>query len=311
MCIASAASLLAAGTVMAQEQHFPDLSSDNPENLPLTETRVGVQNVVSLLEKNQPAHAADENLWFRSPSVFSEYTYTDTFDKRADGFTSHMRNGTVGLNFLTICDVAMSLMGTYGGTAADTDTPGHIVNNADTYGLTLSAAKNIDWFLMGASASYNDGYSHTHTPSGNIKKDLSDGTTIAPFVGAMYVNGNLSLSTVPTYMFGWNHMDYDSTGPTTSDDHAMQQTFVWMNTASYNVSEQVTVGVVANWNRVTHVKRSLTVPPVPADREWVTLGPKVAYHFSPDLSVYASCNKDIFSSSFRTVQAVAGLNYGF
>jgi len=311
----SVAGILAAGMTLASWSGYTlDESAQNPGNLPLSETRVGVQNVVSVLEMSQAAHAAAENTWFRFPSVFSEYTYTDSRDKSPVGFTSHSRSGSVGLNFLTAGDVAMSLMGTYGMSAADTENPAaHLVNNSQSYGLTLSAAKNIDWFLMGASASYNDGYSRTRTPVGRILKIEPTGCTLSPFVGAMYVKGNLSLSTVPTYMVNWVRQDYDSTGPAgSSDDHSTQDTFVWMNTASYKVSEKVTVGAVANWNRVTHIKKQLGFPPQTiSDREWVTVGPKVTVHLTPALSAYVSGTKDICSGSYDTVQGVVGLNYGF
>lgn len=309
MFVFSVAGLLAAGAVMASSMHLPEMSAVNPGNIPLTETRQGVQNVVSLLEKSQVAHAAAENDWFRSPSVFGEYNFTDSRDRRIGGFDSDLHSGTLGLNFLTMCDVAISLMSTYGWGVSETEGVGP-ENLTRNFGLSVTAAKNYDWFLMGVSASYNDNDSRTRTPIGNLPKSFSDGTTLAPFIGAMYVKGNLSLSTVPTYMYNWNWVDYDST-ISNNDDHARQQTFVWMNTANYNVSEKVTVSLLANWNRVTHVKQNLNVAPIQADREWLTLGPKVAYHFSPDMSAYASCTRDICNNSFDTLQIVVGMNFGF
>ncbi len=310
--------LLAAGMVAASSGSYegPDSLSDNPGNLPLTQMRGGVQNVTSLLQNNWAAHAAaSENVWFRSPSVFAEYSYTDSRDKRVDpfgntGFTSHGRNGTLGLNFLSYCDVAVSLAGTYGITAADAMAPGHLVNNSDTYGLSLTMAKNIDWFLFGVSGSYNDGYSRTRTPIGNILKADTTSTTITPFIGAMYSKGNLSLSTVPAYMYSWTWADFDSTGAAPhADAHPSQETFVWMNTASYKICEKVVVSLQANWNRLTHYKKSAAVNV--GDREWLTFGPKLTYRFTPSTSAYVSCTKDLGSGSFDTVQALVGVNYGF
>lgn len=285
----------------------------NPGNLPLTETREGVQHVTTLLEKSQAAHAADasENAWFRSPSVFTEYTYTDSRDKRLGGYTSHMRDGTVGLDFLTAGDVAMSLMGTFGGTAADTGIPEHIVNNADNYGLTLTAAKSCNWLLMGASAGYNNCYTRARdTVDNESMKDRADGLTVAPFVGAMYTMGDLSLATVPTYMFNWNWQDYDST-ISTSDDHVSSETFVWVNTASYNICEKLVVGLEADWNRITHIKKNLVAPTNRGDREWVTFGPKITYRITPNLSAYLSGTKALCSGSYDEVQGVVGMSYGF
>jgi len=304
---------LAAGLVAAVPVHMlPEAGLSDPGNLPATEMNGGVQNVTSLLQNNWAAHAAaNENVWFRSPSVFAEYTYTDSRDRALTGFTSHTRNGTVGLNFLTFCDVAVSLAGTYGGTAADTAFPGHIINNAENYGLSLTVAKNIDWFLFGFSSSYNGGDSRTRTPVGNILKSEPCGESFAPFVGAMYSKGNLSLSSVTAYMYNWNWVDYDSTGVAPADDHFSQETFAWMNTASYKICEKMTVSLLANWNRLTHYKKLTNVPSTVSDREWLTFGPKLTYRITPTTSAYVSCTKDLGSGTFDTLQALVGVNYGF
>jgi len=314
MLVVTMASLLTVSSVMARPDDpvadkIVDVSADNPGNLYLTEMREGAQNVITLLEKNQAAHAADENLWFHSRSVYSEYTYTDSRDERLGGFTSEGREGTVGLNFLTICDVAVSLMGTYGQIASDTRVPGeHNVDNGDNYGLTLTVAKNCDWLLFGASAGYDRGYFRTRTPNDGIFKLEPDAFTVAPFVGVMYVNGNFSFSSVPAYMFTWIDQDYDSTGPTSSDDHNNQETFVWMNTVNYNLCEKLGVGVVADWNRLTHYKKNMEAV---GDREWLTVGPKLSYQFTPAWAAYASITKDLNSGTYKTWQAIGGLNYGF
>ena len=311
MVFLSAMSLLAVGSAMASIYDMVDEGAGNPGNLPLTQAREGAQSVISVLEKNSKAHAADENVWFRNSSVFSEYTYTDSRDERLGGFDSHSREGTVGLSFLSICDVAMSVMAKGGGTEADTSFPGHIRNSSANAGLTATAAKNWDWFLAGASASYDGGYSRTRTPIGNLYKIIPDGYSFSPFVGAMYVNGDFSFSTVPTYILNWTKQDYDSTGPTASDDHNSQDTFVWQNTASYNLNEKVSVGLMANWNCVTRYKQNLTIPPNMGDRDWLSLGPKVAYNVSPALSIYGSLLKDLKNATYNTVQATVGLNYNF
>ena len=308
-----AVSLVAA--VPPPTHQLPEAGLSDPGNLPAAEMNGGVQNVVSLLQNNLAAHAAaSENVWFRSPSVFAEYGYTDSRDKLngAAGFTSHTHNGTLGLSFLSYCDVAVSLAGTYGVTAADTGNPAaHLVNNGDTYGLSLTVAKNIDWFLFGFSSSYNEGYSRTRTPIGNLLKSEPVGESFAPFVGAMYSKGNLSLSSVAAYMYNWNWVDYDSTGTAPADDHFSQETFAWMNTASYKICEKLVVGLQANWNRLTHYKKVTNVPSIVSDREWLTFGPKVTYRFTPSTSAYVSCTKDLGSGTFDTLQALVGVNYGF
>jgi len=298
-CVVSLASVLVASAALSQCVCLDSDSAFNPGNLPLTQTRQGAQSVLSVLEANQGAHAAAaaEDIWFRSPAVFSEYTYTDT-RYRAAGVAEHIRDGSVGLSFLSACDVAMSVIARYNRDESGTRA------FSDNDGLTLSAAKNIDWFLMGLSASYNGKYERNVTP-----KPDSTGTTIAPFIGAMYAQGNFSFSSVPTYMLNWNWMDYDSTGPTSADTHNAQDTFVWMNTANYSVTEKIAVGLMANWNRVTNVKKSVSAEV--GDREWLTIGPKLSYKITPALSGYASCTKDLCNSTFASLQGVVGMNYAF
>lgn len=308
-CAVSVAGMLASGSAMATLCSEYDVSVLNPANLPLTQTREGVQDVVSMLLKNQKAHAAAEaeNSLFRSPSVFAEYLFSQSHEDRPGGFLSRGNNGVVGLNFMTAGDVAMGLMSTYGGSHGETAKD--VANNQDNFGLTLSAAKSCDWLIAGASASYN--YSYSRTRAGGPVKVYSDGFTLAPFVGAVYVKGNLSLSTVPTYMMNWNWQDYDSTGPSSADDHASTDTFVWMNTVSYAFTEKLSGSLVMNWNRVMNVKQNLVMPARPSDREWLTVGPKVSYAFTPALTGYVSFTKDLCNATYSSLQAVAGVSYGF
>jgi len=317
-----AVGVLATGSIFAAaEMTIPDYGIDNPGSLQLTETRSGVQNVLATLQKNQAAQPSTQagsassrqpsNTWFRLPSVYSEYTYTDSRDRSLRGsWISHMRNVTAGVNFLTVGDVAVNFEATYEHTAA---AERYVSGNDNLGDLSLTLAKNIDWALVGVSVSHSEGYGRDNE-FGNpfVQKTLN--TTVAPFVGAMYSVGDLRMATIPTYVFNWEWSDYDSTLDTSANDHLSQQTFVWVNTVDYTFFKKLTVGVEADWNRVTNIKKSYADPylsPGVPHRAWINVGPKVSYAVTSSLSVYGEVDKALYSGTFDVIQATVGASYSF
>lgn len=286
-CFMLVAGFLLAGTAMATSQYVN--SPFDPSGTDLKQAALGIQSTVQLIQRNAVQHAG-ENKMFRMPSVFAEYDYADSHDRRNGGFDSKGDNGTVGLSFLTAGDVAMSLMVNYGN--ADAENSAGVDSDTENYGLTLTASKSINWFLFGMSASYGEADSRIATTTESYSY------TLAPFIGAVYTSGNLALSTVPTYMFR-----RQDDGATMKDDG----TFVWMNSASYAVSEALTFGLSVNWTHVAHTER----PVGSADRDWLSIGPKVTYNVSQALSVYASYTKAVFSSTYDSQDFILGMNYNF
>lgn len=145
-------------------------------------------------------------------------------------------------------------------------------------------------------------------------KRITTEETVAPFIGATYTLGNLSLATIPTYVFDWNLWDYDSSMPEGSgNDHISQQSFVWMNTADYKVTSKLTVGFDADWTRLTNYKKAFVERDLimVGDRVWLTVGPRVKYAITSALSIYGDCMKTLESGTYDTLQLDVGLSYNF
>jgi len=309
-----AAGVMATGSLFSAPVIIPDYGVDNPGSLQLTETRSGVQNVLATLQKNQVAQSSSQssNTWFRLPSVYSEYTYTDCRNRDLRGsWISHMRNATVGLNFLTRGDVAVNFSATCEYIdAADKDLSGNDVF-AD---LSLTLARNIDWALVGVSVNHSEGLGLANDSNNRPFGLRVWNTTVAPFVGAMYSVGDLRMATIPNYVFNWNVSDYESSLRSDADDHLNQQTFVWVNTVDYTFFKKLTVGVEWDWDRVTNIKKTYVdrrnSPGIP-DRVWINVGPKVSYAVTSALSVYGAIDKALYSGTYDVIQTTVGLNYNF
>jgi hypothetical protein len=279
----SAGALLAGATAYGSSWGF---EAGNPASASLIQSNIANQRLIDMMMKAAPHAAAGANEWFQTPSVFAEYGYNKFSDERAANGEADINSGTVGLNFLTKCDVAAGVMFNYGSTDAE-------VSDAENYGVTLSLAKSYDWFFMGLSAGYDFG-------DGKDGAINTDSYTLAPFIGAMYVKGNFSFSTAPTMVMRWQ--EFDGGNADNSDDI----TFGFMNTASYQVNEALTLSLMANWNSV--VKED---PAASTDHNWYSVGTKVSYRVTDKVSTYASYMIDLDSETYDNQRAVAGLTMEF
>jgi len=302
--------VLAAGTLMAGTSAFASgsfltpYSAGNPASASMTQSNLAQQRLIDMLIKTAPHAAAGPCEWFQDPSVFAEYGYNKTDDGRPSGFDTDVNGGTIGLNFLTKCDVAAGVMFNYGSTNGDAymGVPGNYTSNdADNFGVTLSAAKSFDWFFMGLSAGYDYSDADMVTPIGTRINTEADSYTVAPFIGAMYVKGNFSFSTAPTLVMRWQ--DFNNT--TNSSD----VTFGLMNTASYKFTEEFSVSVMGNWNCV--VDEDLSVGGVKADHNWYSVGTKLSYRLTDKFTTYASYMIDLDSSTYDNQRVTAGLSLDF
>ncbi len=292
----------------------PGLSAGDPASPSLTESKLAIQQLVDLQMKLVPHAAAESSGWFQSPSVFGEYGFTDTRDNRLGGFETSMHSVTAGLNFQTKGDVGLGMTVNYGSTSGSTEFPGHITDAADNVGFTLSAMKSFNWFFMGVSGGYDYSDALMVTPVGNRLKTQADSYTVSPFIGAMYVKGNFSFSTVPTLVMRWQDFGYSVNSVSTPGDDSSDVTFVLMNKISFNVTEKLSLAVIANWTCVVNEDASLTsiiAGQTTADNRWITIGPKVNYNFTDKLSAYASYTIDLGTSTYDNQQVAAGLNFNF
>jgi outer membrane autotransporter protein len=314
--------LLSAGAFIAGTTAFASwsepvtqgFSDGNPSSASLVQSGLATQKLVDMLMKGVPhAGAVSSTIagdmaseWFRTPSFFAEAAYNDTEDNRLGGFDTEIYGGTIGLNFLTKWDVAAGVMLNYGSTSGDATFPGNITDDADNFGFTLSAAKSFDWFFVGMSMGYDYNDTTMVTPIGRHLDTQADSYTLAPFIGAVYVKGNFDFATTPTLVMRWQDFNYN----TAPSDNSSDTTFALINTASYNITEALRVGLNFNWNCV--VDESLTrMPQANADDTWFTLGTKVTYNINDKLSAYASYSIDLDSSTYDNQRVVAGMSLDF
>ena len=313
LCVFSAGTLLAGTAVFASSGLVPpSFDAGDPSSTALTQTKLANQRLIDMQMKTVPHAAADPSSWFQTPSVFGEYGYNNSKDRRLGGFETDAHSGTAGLDFQTKGGVGIGAMVNYGSTSGSTEFPGHITDEADNIGLTLSAMKSIDWFYFGLSAGYDYSDALMVTPVGNRLGTLADSYTLSPFIGGMYVKGNFSFSVTPTMVFRWQEFGYNVNGAGTPGDNSSDATFVWMNKVSYNVTEKLSLALLANWTCVVDEQRVRAAAAQPkADDNWFTAGPKVAFKFTDKFSVYASYTIDFGTSTYENQQVTAGLTFNF
>jgi hypothetical protein len=290
--------LLTAGALLTGTTAYASgswgFTAGNPSSPSLTQSYLAQQRLIDMMLKTAPHAAVGGNEWFQNPSIFAEYSYNATEDTRpAGGFDTDINGGTVGLNFMTKCDIAAGMMFNYNSTTGDKS------YDADNFGVTLSLAKSYSWFFMGLSTGYDNGDSTSGGPDTD-----TDAYTLAPFIGAIYVKGNFSFSTAPTLVMRWQ--DFDTAGVSTDSSDI---SFGLMNTASYQVTEAFTVSVMANWNCV--VDEDLAPGTAAADHNWFSFGTKLNYRLKDKFAVYASYMIDVGSHTYDNQRATAGLSLDF
>jgi hypothetical protein len=278
----SAGALLVGSTAYASSGSGPYVAG-NPASPSLIQSNIANQRLIDMMMKAAPHAAAGANEWFQTPSVFAEYGYNKLAPNR-DNHTD-INGGTIGLNFMTKCDVAAGMMLNYGSADGGYE--------AENMGVTFSLAKSYDWFFMGLSA----GYDYSNGQNGLID---TDAYTLAPFIGAMYVKGNFSFSTAPTMVMRWQEFDGGDA------DNSNDVTFGFMNTASYQVTEALTLSLMANWNCVVQED-----PTANTDHNWYSVGTKVSYRLTDKVTTYASYLIDLGNDTLENQRAVAGLTMEF
>ena len=315
LCVISAGAFLAGTSVFASSGLVPpSFDAGDPSSPSLTHSKLAIQRLIDTQIKTVPHAAADTSSWFQTPAVFGEYGFNTTKDRRLGGFDTDTHSGTAGLDFQTKGGVGLGATIRYGSTSGSTEFPGHIKDDAENFGQTLSAVKSFDWFFFGVSAGYDNSDAMMITPVGNRLSTMADSYTLTPFIGGMYVKGNFSVSMTPTLVLRWQEFGYQANGAGRPGDDSADSTFIWMNKVSYNVTEKLTLALLANWTCVVDEHRSTTAlagAQPEADNNWFTVGPKVAFKFTDKLSAYASYTIDFGTSTYDNQQVTAGLNFNF
>jgi len=241
---------------------------------------------------------------FSSWSLFTDYDFGSNKDKRNGGFDNNFNSFTVGADALYNNTTLWGFMGNYN------EAQDHVLGNANrntieswTYSLYFSQPIN-DWMYWGSSFSYGTSESKTKNVAGTTD---TDSYTVAPYLIMMKQIDKLSLSMSPSYVLGYQEVDYP-TGTVPGDDTGLMGRFVLMNRASYALTEKMTVSANLNFNQVLHTHGLDGV--TDNDHQWFTTGAKLGYKFTSNLSGSVGYNTE-FDSDFDSDIWTMSLCYAF
>lgn len=310
------------------ELQVPELSLGHAvERLTGTEgTEAGAPDTKSLTTPSTPP-PDQMGEFFSSPSAYAEYKYAHIQDNRSIGFDGPQENGIAGFDFQSFYDTILGFNFTY--TNNDLTTvldPVHFSSLSDAYFFSSYAAKNFfDWVNVGGSVTYGrtDTTFRAETTGGSVGQRTSQDTVaLSPFIGAAHTWGAFSFSSTATYIWGYDHFDFDvpdvndtpSAATAPGDAKTLNQTFSVLNNVQYAITKDWSVSVQGNYTRlITTQSVPTTISPLvpPLGHQWATFGVRSDYSFNKDGSVFVSFEHDDFNIHFSDYRIRTGISYNF
>ena len=289
---------LGVATVQASSDSIGPINLLNPWN-PTTQT-VGRAIDRSLISGARLPHAAPLD-GFSSWSMFTDYSSSNSNDKRAGGFDSYSNSYLIGADaqyngtlwgFMSNLYEAKGHNGAAGGDRVD----------SQTYSLYMSRNIN-DWMAWGASFSYGKADSKTRGIAGTTE---SDSYVLAPYLTMMTRINEIALSLSPAYVLAYQEVD--SPQAAVSTDTALMGKLVLMGRASYALSDRLNIAGNLNFNQVLH-NHGLDTENDP-DHQWFTTGISLGYQLTSNLNCKIGYDTD-FDSDFNSEILNVGLSYIF
>jgi hypothetical protein len=258
------------------------------------------KEVVQVLPAPAPA-----NEWFAHPSVFAEYGYINSTDKRANGADSQTNSATLGASFFTKYDIQLGLTYLYSHRDAD-ESNANLPTKDDSNFISLYLDKSFwQWLNIGVSGGY--GYTQTSL----LGSDTGNENTwnVSPFFVLFHSWGAFSASLNTLYQYSWTNLY--STFPGTVGSGSDNETgrvvvALWLG---YAVTEKLTVQATAAYTGITNNESTSQI--LPEARNWATFGTKLTYRAIGQLNVYVGYAYDAFNSSYRNQNVQAGLSYSW
>jgi hypothetical protein len=215
---------------------------------------------------------------FSSWSLFTDYEFGSNKDKRAGGFDNNFNAYTIGADALYNNKTLWGFMGSFN------DAQDHVLGNANrntieswTYSLYFSQPIN-EWMYWGSSFSFGTSEAKTKNVPGTTDTDTY---AVAPYLIMMKQMDKLTLSLSPSYVLGYQDVDYPA-GNVPSDDTSLMGRLVVMSRASYALTEKMNVSANLNFNQVLHNHGLDGV--VDNDHQWFTTGARLGYKFTSCMS---------------------------
>jgi len=250
-----------------------------------------------------PAPAPAHCVWFCHPTVYAEYDFISSEDKRENGADSDTNSAVVGFDFLTIYDILLGFTYSYSNRDAD-ESPIGLPDNENSHFFSLYTAKNFwEWVNIGISGGY--GYTSLETVGDDAGNE--DIWSISPFVGLAHTWGPFSASVTPTWTHTWTSINDTPPGAGTGDDKTGKITIPFK--VGYALTERLKVQVTAKYIGITNYNSS--TPDLPEAHSWANFGGKLSYQACKALSVYVEYSYDAFNDSYSNHNVHTGFTYAW
>jgi len=265
----------------------------------------------------------------RPKKAYSEYRFAHIQDNRAIGFDGPQHNGIVGFDFESFYQTIVGFNFTYSNSDLTTQNAGtSFWNSSNSYFFSTYVAKNFsDWVNVGGSFTYGrtdttfNAVAPGAFPFGLTQKTTQDSYAYSPFVGVAHTWGAFSFSSTPTYIYGYDHynFDYPVTNPgfatgVPPDAKSLNQTFLWLNNFQYAIDDKWSVSAQANWTHLLTIQSVNSFPIAtlpPLGHDWMSFGGRVDYNINKNGSVFAAFEHDAFNTHFDDYRIRTGLSYNF
>lgn len=272
-------------------------SLSNPWNPAIMGAEKALDRSITVTTTTPHAGAFDG---FSSWSAFADYDSGKTNDKRQGGFDNYFNSYTVGADALYNNSTLWGFLGNFN------DAKGHSSAGArdaiETWAYTLYMSQPVnDWMFWGSSFSYSTAGNKINS-AGEID---SDSYVLAPYVTVMTQMDKLTLSLSPSYVLGYQDVDYPGVG---GGDSALMGKMLLMGRATYAVTEKFSVSANLNYNQVLH-NHALDTE-FDNDHRWFTTGVKLGYKFTSSLSGSLGYSTEL-DSNFDSDIWTVGLCYAF
>lgn len=247
---------------------------------------------------------AETCVWFCDPSVFAEYGWVDSRDDRRFGADGQTHSVTGGLSFTTIGGINTGLIYSYSRMDLD-DRPNGTGSISDSHFISLFFSKS---FLQYLYVGVTGGYGHTDVQSflrerGFLEGQDVDTWHVSPYLGVAYVTGAFQAAFNVAYTYAHSETDAPS-GNNDADDGKV----IYTLNLGYAVTERLTLSALGKFTHGVHYEDAPA--DFPEDREWFTVGGRIAYRPLERLEIYGGYEYDI-NDNYSNHTVNGGLTYTF
>jgi len=278
----------------------------NPQATPAPAVEPGkeVKEVKEVKDLTTPACDG----WFCNPSIFTEYDYVTSADKRTFGSDSHTNAFSLGGDFFTKGDILAGLIYTFND---QDDHAEFLKRRADEYTnlVSLYMARSIGtWINVGVAGGY--GYTRVNEtlfgPTGFGTGFADNQWNVAPFVGVAHTWGAFSASLTTTFVEEWDRF---SAAEFTPGFESRTGLFEFTLRLGYAVTDKLKVEAYSTYVQAIDAPSALFF--LPEDHNWWVFGTKISYQVTRPCQIYVGYEYAAFNDSYVDHTVRAGLSFAF